>query len=146
MPWSPAWRWPTDPQHTIYAGTLAGGIFKSTDRGDSWQAINQGLSFTEAQNPSGSALQINALAVEWPNYSKIYAATNIGLFRSVDGGANWLPTTLTDNARSVITDPQVPGTVYAVAGKILGMVILTGAAPMPARPGPLWLQIMADKS
>ena len=52
--------------------------------------------------------------MEWPNYFKIYAATNIGLFRSDDGGANWLPTTLTDAADSVITDPQVPGTVYAL--------------------------------
>ena len=34
-----------DPQHTIYAGTVGGGIFKSSDRGKSWQAINQGLAF-----------------------------------------------------------------------------------------------------
>ena len=75
-----------DPQHTLYAGTSGGGIFKSTDRGKSWQAINRGLTF-----PGGSTMIVNALAVEWPNYFKIYAATNIGLFRSVDGGANWLP-------------------------------------------------------
>ena len=34
-----------DPQHTLYAGTEGGGIFKSSDRGKSWQAINQGLAF-----------------------------------------------------------------------------------------------------
>ena len=105
-----------DPQHTIYAGTWAGGIFKSTDRGKSWQAINQGLTLTEAQKSSGTSLVISGLAVERPNYFKIYAATNIGLFRSVDGGAHWLPTTLNYRAESVITDPQVPGTVYAIGG------------------------------
>jgi photosystem II stability/assembly factor-like uncharacterized protein len=105
-----------DPQHTIYAGTLGGGIFKSTDRGASWQAINQGIALSEAQRISGTAIQINGLAVEWPNYFKIYAATSIGLFRSIDGGAHWLPTTLNYGADSVITDPQVPGTVYAIGG------------------------------
>jgi photosystem II stability/assembly factor-like uncharacterized protein len=105
-----------DPQHTIYAGTWAGGIFKSTDRGKSWQAINQGLALPEAQKASGTSLVISALAVERPNYFKLYAATNIGLFRSVDGGAHWLPTTLNYRADSVITDPQVPGTVYAIGG------------------------------
>ncbi len=42
--------------------------------------------------------------------------TNIGLFRSVDGGAHWLPTSLNYGADGVITDPQVPGTVYAIGG------------------------------
>jgi photosystem II stability/assembly factor-like uncharacterized protein len=105
-----------DPQHTIYAGTLGGGIFKSTDHGTSWQAINQGLALTDAQKSNGVILTINALAVERPNYFKLYAATNIGLFRSVDGGATWLPPVFTYGAESVITDPLVPGTVYAVGG------------------------------
>jgi photosystem II stability/assembly factor-like uncharacterized protein len=105
-----------DPQHTIYAGTWGGGIFKSTDRGATWQAINQGIALSEAQKSNGAVIQINALAVEWPNFFKIYAATNIGLFRSVDGGAHWLPTNLNYGADSVITDPQVPGTVYAIGG------------------------------
>jgi len=105
-----------DPQHTIYAGTLGGGIFKSTDRGKSWQAINQGLSLTDEQKAAKVILTINALAVERPNFFKVYAATNVELFRSVDGGATWLPPVFTYGAESVITDPQVPGTVYTIAG------------------------------
>jgi photosystem II stability/assembly factor-like uncharacterized protein len=105
-----------DPQHTIYVGTLGGGIFKSTNRGKSWQAINNGLALNDLQKAGGVILTINALAVERPNYFKLYAATNIGLFRSVDGGAHWLPPVFTYGAESVITDPQVPGTVYAIGG------------------------------
>jgi photosystem II stability/assembly factor-like uncharacterized protein len=101
-----------DPKNTLYAGTSGGGICKSTDRGASWQAINQGLALTGGQRFDGTTLQINGLAVEWPNYSKVYAATNNGLFRSVDGGAHWLPTTL-PRAAAVIVDPVLPGTVYA---------------------------------
>ena len=130
-----------DPQHTIYAGTQGGGIFKSTDRGTSWQAINQGLALTDAQKSNGITLQINALAVEWPNYFKVYAATNIGLFRSVDGGAHWLPTTFTDGADSVITDPLVPGTVYAVRGNDWASFLVL-LAQCRCRPdlGPIWRQ------
>jgi photosystem II stability/assembly factor-like uncharacterized protein len=105
-----------DPQHTIYAGTLGGGIFKSTDCGKSWQAINQGLGLSEEQKADGVILTVNAVAVERPNYNKLYAATNIGLFRSLDGGATWLPPVFTWGAESVITDPLVPGTVYAIGG------------------------------
>src|SRR5678815_1934026 len=36
---------------TVYAGTYSGGVFKSTDGGASWSAINSGLS-----DPNVSAL------------------------------------------------------------------------------------------
>jgi photosystem II stability/assembly factor-like uncharacterized protein len=99
-----------DPQHTLYAGTRGGGIFKSADRGRTWQAINTGLTV-----PEGSTIIIYGLAVEYPNYFKVYAATNVGLFRSIDGGATWSVTSIATRATSVVTDPQNAGTVYARA-------------------------------
>jgi photosystem II stability/assembly factor-like uncharacterized protein len=99
-----------DPRHTLYAGTRGGGTFKSTDRGISWRAINTGLTA-----PEGSTMIVQGLAVEYPNYFKVYAATNVGLFRSIDGGDTWIPTSISKNATSVITDSQNPGTVYARA-------------------------------
>ncbi len=62
------------PPHTIYAGTFGGGIFKSTDRGPPGSHQPGHRALTEAQKSSGTVVQINALAVEWPNFFKIYAA------------------------------------------------------------------------
>ena len=73
----------TDATHTLYAGTAADGIFKSTDNGQSWQAINTGL-----QKPDGSGgyipVGINGIVVEARNPLKLYAATTAGMFHSIE--------------------------------------------------------------
>lgn len=78
---------PTDPR-IVYAGTLGGGIFKSTDGGQSWQAANEGL---------GSPF-IRALVIDPANPNILYAATAgqqlnssviAGVFQSTDGGTTW---------------------------------------------------------
>ncbi len=101
----------------IFAGT-PGGIFRSTDYGSSWKAMNSGLSSLnisslvvhsstiyagtydghiffsinngESWNLTGSELSSNTLYVLAANDSAIFAGTNIGLFRSTDRGMNWL--------------------------------------------------------
>ncbi len=56
-----------DPQHTVYAGTSGGGIFKSADNGQSWQPINQGI--TQLIPYSYQYVnKVAALAVEWPKF------------------------------------------------------------------------------
>ena len=60
----------------IFAGTLfggaAGGVFRSSDNGDSWSQINTGLT-----NTSVSALAVNSS-------DDIFAGTNGGVFRHVE--------------------------------------------------------------
>ncbi len=104
---------------TMYAGTWGGGVFKSTDDGANWDAINDGLS------PLGTAVQSLAedtngdlyagtfgggvykstdgstwtmLNVGYPfvwavatdSHNNIYAATyGAGVYRSTDAGATW---------------------------------------------------------
>lgn len=82
-----------DPQNpnTLYAATgesssligriKGGGIFKSTDGGNTWSH----LSATNTENFA----YINKLVVSPNNSQRLYAATENGLFRSTDGGANW---------------------------------------------------------
>jgi hypothetical protein len=61
----------------LFAGTLNGGVFKSTDNGVNWSAVNSGLS-----NPN-----VNALAVLGTN---LFAGTyGGGVFLSTNNGANW---------------------------------------------------------
>ena len=77
---------PVNPS-TIYIGTGdrdAGdapglGVMKSTDNGATWQMSNTGM---------GNAT-VGDLLFEPSNPEIIFAGTNSGFFKSIDGGANW---------------------------------------------------------
>ena len=82
-----------------------GGVFKSTNGGASWTAVNAGLTDTS----------IFALAID-PSVPAVYAATHSGVFKSVNGGANWATvniglTNFFINALAI--DPSSPSTIYA---------------------------------
>ncbi|HYL35833.1 MAG TPA: hypothetical protein VEV17_07975 [Bryobacteraceae bacterium] len=90
----------------VYAGS---GVYKSTDGGITWRALNSGL---PAQN-----LEVWSLAVDPQDPDAIYAATNSGMFKSTDGGEGWsaansgLPPL--GGFASLAIDPQNTATVYA---------------------------------
>ncbi len=92
---------------TLYAG--GSGIFKSTDNGAHWTAMNKGL--------PGSLPPVVALAVDPSHPSTLYAATyGNGLFQSTDGAATW--TSIGSGMRSsfvwtVLLPPGQSSTVYA---------------------------------
>ncbi len=66
---------------TPYAGTVGGGVFKSTNGG--WSAVNSGL----------TATVVFALAIDPSSPATLYAGTlGAGVFKSTDGGATWQPT------------------------------------------------------
>ena len=95
----------------IFAGTIGGGFFKSTDGGATWSSVGLNVRF-------GTALAINPVS---PNV--MYAGTAEGgfcnalrpLFTSTNDGANWT------NQRSmvdcdislIVIDPTSPSTLYA---------------------------------
>ena len=74
MPWPSILRTPA----TLYAGT-AGGVFKSSDGGESWAAANTGL----------TNLSVQALAINPTTPATLYAGTGGGVFRSTDSGGTW---------------------------------------------------------
>jgi ligand-binding sensor domain-containing protein len=92
---------------TLYAGTEDAGVFKSTDGGGEWTAVNGGL----------TASNINALAVDPRTAGTLFAGTDDGrIFRSTNGGDNWLALNngLTANQiKAVAIDPVTPTTLYA---------------------------------
>jgi hypothetical protein len=96
---------PASPS-TVYAGSLGGGVFKSTDGAATWVAMNNGLT-----DPDVQALAINSTSPQ-----NLYAGTNGGLFTSLDGGANWTPAnsglTNTD-VLALAIEPSSPSTIYA---------------------------------
>jgi regulation of enolase protein 1 (concanavalin A-like superfamily) len=100
-----AWRWlgpgniggrirslvikPTDPK-TMFAGGVGGGIWKTSDGGASWAAVDDFM----------AVLSVASLAINPATPSVMYAGTGegyyngdsirgSGIFKSVDGGATW---------------------------------------------------------
>jgi len=75
--------------NVIYAGTGEGfgnvdgvqghGIFKSTDRGITWQFLTNTTDMEE----------INRIQVDPANENRVVTASNNGIYRSLDGGLNW---------------------------------------------------------
>ncbi|MGH7229893.1 MAG: WD40/YVTN/BNR-like repeat-containing protein, partial [Nitrospiraceae bacterium] len=61
---------------TVYAGTFRGGVFRSQDAGNTWQPVNTGL----------KRLEIKSLLIR---HGVVYAGTGDGLYRLVEGAAEW---------------------------------------------------------
>ncbi|SPE40003.1 conserved exported hypothetical protein [Candidatus Sulfopaludibacter sp. SbA3] len=83
---------------TIISGAREGGIYKSTDGGDTWNKLGGGL-------PSELFGRANvAISAAAPNriYALIEAKPGSGLYRSEDGGASW---TLANGQGNLITRP-----------------------------------------
>ena len=109
---------PRSPQ-TLYAGGVAGGVWKSTDGGASWTSLDD-----LAPN-----LAIGSLAMDPRDSRIVYAGTGEGLFnedavrgagifKTVDGGATWTQLAGTDNpsfhyVNDIVVSSKDPRRVYA---------------------------------
>ncbi len=104
---------PANP-NTIYLGTAAGGVWKTTDGGQNW------IPLTDSQ----ASLAIGAVAVDPNNSNNVYAGTGEpdyssdsyygeGLLKSTDGGTTWTlirtPFTTSDTAPEFTSIAVQPG-------------------------------------
>lgn len=110
-----------DPRQpdTLYAGGVAGGVWKSTDGGLSWTALDD-----LAPN-----LAIGSLAMDPSSSQIVYAGTGegyfnedavrgAGIFKTTDGGLNWTQLASTDNpnfhyVNDIVISRRDPRRVYA---------------------------------
>ncbi len=105
-------------KNILYAGSAAGGIFKSTDHGLNWTPITDNF----------AGLGVSDILIDPTNTNILYLATgdydashmsSIGLYKSTDAGVTWNVTGLTfnlsDNIRigHVYLDPENANTIYA---------------------------------
>jgi uncharacterized repeat protein (TIGR02543 family) len=92
---------------TLYAGTGGSGVFRSTNDGTTWTAVNTGLT-----DPWIWSLAVNPLTP-----TTLYAGTDgRGVFRSTNSGTTWtaVNTGLTNpHVSSLAIDPLTPSTLYA---------------------------------
>ena len=84
------------------------GVFKSTDRGNSWTQINNGL----------DSLETNILTVDPNDSETLYLGTDDdGVYKSTDGGESWKKLTVSSLSKSfgvgdIIVDPQNSNNIY----------------------------------
>ena len=105
-----------DAQHTVYVGCDVGGIYKSTDNGNSWEIKDRGISTYFVQD----------IAYDYQHPEVVYAATRGGVFKSVDGGEHWVVKRLgfPPNAdfnfsapvNTIVVDNVHPNVLYAGIG------------------------------
>lgn len=123
--WSPAmpedvpyvWRFalqpdpdaPDDPTRTTVYAATDGGIYKSVDGGQSWQASNQGL----------AGLMLGSLGVNPQNPDEAYAAPlgmSVQYIKTIDGGHSWqsldIPAPWVGWEGPIVVDPFTPNVVY----------------------------------
>lgn len=104
--------------NTIYVGTsgrfvlnISKGILKSTDGGGSWIVLGSNFPASNTGNADDlfAGQSINVIIVDPANSNNLYLGASNGLFRSTDGGRNWMPgTNGGGDARSLVLDPTSP--------------------------------------
>ncbi len=133
---------PTNP-NIVYVGTEANGIFKTTDGGQSWSRLRNGLKCTIAhtfysqifdiavdpRNPQ--TLYASAINGPGPSSPTSYPSASGGVYKSTDGGTTWVQKN-TGLASTYVTyvlpDSATPNKLYAVVGGL--------RATYPVYPGP----------
>lgn len=112
---------PDDATHkTWYAAAASGGIWKTTDGGDTWTNLT----------PDWPVLPVSAMAMANSNHDVIYAGTGesfpgsaqiagSGVFKSTDRGTSWTQLSTTANnadfryVNRIVVDPTNPDNVLA---------------------------------
>ncbi len=87
----------------VYAGIEIGGVYRSDDGGEGWEARNEGL----------LSLDVHQFAPHPLEPETVFAATETGVYRTVDGGDRWEPLPLDAGAeytRALVALPHAgPG-------------------------------------
>jgi photosystem II stability/assembly factor-like uncharacterized protein len=110
---------PTDP-NTVYAGAASGGVWKSTDAGQSWRPLwdqQDTMASTALAIAPSAANTIYVATGEWtPGWGPGFPGT--GVFVSTDAGATWTQRTavLSRRVAQVLVSPTDANRVY-VAGE-----------------------------
>jgi photosystem II stability/assembly factor-like uncharacterized protein len=108
-------RHPTLPNR-LYAALDRAGVHVSDDGGSTWQASNTGL-------PEGTNL--TTLAFDPQNPNTLYAGTQQGLYRSVDGGTEWAITSLPTNVAVNVFAVSPEDSNHLLVGSREGVLLST---------------------
>jgi photosystem II stability/assembly factor-like uncharacterized protein len=102
---------PRDPE-TVYAGTWAAGLLKTTNGGASWQRLDPGLIGSMVLDPNDpETIYVGSVGA-------FAAGAESGVSKSTDGGRTWQPAGLSGtNVVALAVDPEHPEILYAGTAK-----------------------------
>ena len=136
------WALAIDGNGDVLAGTGGGGVFRSTDNGARWTAVNNSLT-----NGYVTSLAING-------GGHIFAAVNGNAFRSTDNGASWtMVIHSTQDGTFSVRSLTINGSGHVFAGGLAACLVppttgRAGRGSVPARSSPscLWRSMAAGTS
>lgn len=106
----------------VLAGTFGSGLYQSVDRGSTWTTAGTGLADSYV---SSLAVDPSAPATVFAGTSHPYTGSNSQrMFKSTDGGATWVQTSLDAGQFSVDfigVDPAHAGRILAGSGGVTGL-------------------------
>ncbi len=92
-----------DNSNIVVAGIEGGDLFRSTDKGLTWNAVTEGLPIATP----------TAVRIAPSNCDVIYFFANNSLYRTADGGSNWtLAYTLNSSVYEIEIHPTDPNTLF----------------------------------
>jgi photosystem II stability/assembly factor-like uncharacterized protein len=105
----------------VYAGALGQGMLVSDDDGEHWRMANTGLAAIEVVDVTPDPRVSGTL------YAALAAGSSLGVEKSSDGGATWVPInqgmggSSPYHVRRVVADPQIADLLYAATleGQVL---------------------------
>ncbi|MFH0988169.1 MAG: YCF48-related protein [Parcubacteria group bacterium] len=97
--------------HVVYVGVLSVGLYKTSDKGDNWESLN------DAMKGFANANLYSDFTVSKSAADEVVYADQTGLLRSLDGGTTWseiklVSTTSASPIYSVAIDPKNDKNIY----------------------------------
>lgn len=86
------WQVKTDEEGTLYAGVEPAGLFKSTDKGESWKSVDGLNARPERKDWQGGngGLCLHSILPYPGNVDKmVIGISSVGIFGTKDGGESW---------------------------------------------------------
>ena len=109
---------PRDSDH-LFVGISVGGVYESTDGGQSWVGRNKGLRADYLPEPYAEyGHDPHCLIANPSNPDVLWQQNHCGVFRSTDAGRNWLDVSF-DKVKfgfPIVTDAQDVNTAWVVPG------------------------------
>lgn len=109
---------PANPNR-LWTGISAVGVFRSDDRGKTWELRNEGLpNVIPSKDFPGIGSCVHSLVIDPRNSNRLYQQNHQGVYRSDDAGDHWyaIESGLKEKQFGfpIVTDPNDPDTVYII--------------------------------
>jgi len=107
------------PNPTVYAGTEPANLYRSTDRGESWERLDSLHDLPSARSwfypPRAGGQRVRSIAVDPLDPLTLYVGIEVGgVMRTHDGGATWQDHRRPsfEDSHALATHPAAPRRVY----------------------------------